>query len=194
MHLTVCSYHVTYVCHSESTRYICLNIKELLSRNRRDILILNDYNGTRTHNHLVCKQTLNHLAKLTKWLSWVLSTYLYDAFDYMFLSCHTRVSEWIHIQYLPECQGTFCSKEGRYLKFKWLQQDPNQQLFSSSGDTQPFGQTQQMIEQNYEYLSVRCIWLYVPITSRTRFSVNLLPIFVWMSRNSLLERGDIYKV
>ena len=31
-----------------------------------------DYNGTRTHNHLVCKRTLNHVAKLAslaKWLS-----------------------------------------------------------------------------------------------------------------------------
>ena len=26
---------------------------------------LSDYNGTRTHNHLVRKRTLNHLAKLT---------------------------------------------------------------------------------------------------------------------------------
>ena len=26
----------------------------------------NECNGTRTHNHLVCKQTLNHLAKLAK--------------------------------------------------------------------------------------------------------------------------------
>ena len=25
---------------------------------------LSDCNGTRTHNHLVCKRTLNHLAKL----------------------------------------------------------------------------------------------------------------------------------
>ena len=24
----------------------------------------------------------------------------------MFLSCHVRVSEWIHTLYLPECQGT----------------------------------------------------------------------------------------
>ena len=28
-----------------------------------------DCNGTRTHNHLVRKRTLNHLASLTKWLS-----------------------------------------------------------------------------------------------------------------------------
>ena len=37
----------------------------------------NDCNGTRTHNHFVRKQTLNHLAKLTKWFSWIVSTYLY---------------------------------------------------------------------------------------------------------------------
>ena len=35
-----------------------------------------DNNGIRTHNHLVCKQTLNHLAKWVKRLSCVLSTYL----------------------------------------------------------------------------------------------------------------------
>ena len=58
--------------------------------------LLSDCNWTRTHNHLVHKQTLNHLAKLAKWLSCVVSTYLYGAFDCMFLSCHVRVSEWIH--------------------------------------------------------------------------------------------------
>ena len=26
-------------------------------------------NGSRTHNHFICKQALNHLAKLTNWLS-----------------------------------------------------------------------------------------------------------------------------
>ena len=36
---------------------------------------MNDCNWTRTHNHLVRKQTLNHLVKLAKWLSWVVSTY-----------------------------------------------------------------------------------------------------------------------
>ena len=35
--LTVCSYHVMYVFQSESTLYSCLNVKELLARNRRDI-------------------------------------------------------------------------------------------------------------------------------------------------------------
>ena len=56
----------------------------------------NDCNWTRTQNHLVHKRTLNHLAKLAKWLSCVLSTYLSGAFDCMFLSCRVPVSEWIH--------------------------------------------------------------------------------------------------
>ena len=30
----------------------------------------------RPHNHLDRKQTLNQLAKLAKWLSWAVSTYL----------------------------------------------------------------------------------------------------------------------
>ena len=38
-----------------------------------------------------------------------MSTYLYGAFDCMFLSCHVRVSECINTLYLPECQGTPCS-------------------------------------------------------------------------------------
>ena len=35
--LIVCSYHVTYPFDSESTLYICLNVKELLAWNRREI-------------------------------------------------------------------------------------------------------------------------------------------------------------
>ena len=48
---------------------------------------------TRTQNDVVIKQTLNHLAQLAKGLSCVKSTYLYGAFDFMFFSCHVRVSE-----------------------------------------------------------------------------------------------------
>ena len=57
---------------------------------------LSDWSGTGTQNHLVCKQTLNHLAKLAKWLSFAVSTYLYSAFECMYLSCHVRVSERMH--------------------------------------------------------------------------------------------------
>ena len=55
-------------CHvrfqSESTLYSCLNDKELLDGNRRNILSLSDCNGIGTHNHLVRKETLNDLVKL----------------------------------------------------------------------------------------------------------------------------------
>ena len=64
--LTVCSYHVTYAFQSESTLSSCLNVKELLAQSRREIRSLSDCNWTRTHNHLVHKRTLNHLAKLAK--------------------------------------------------------------------------------------------------------------------------------
>ena len=58
---------------------VCLNVKELFARNRHDIWSLSDSNGIRTHNHLVRKRKLNHLAKLVKWLSCVVSAYLYGA-------------------------------------------------------------------------------------------------------------------
>ena len=35
--VTVCSYHVMHAFESESTLYSCLNVKELLARNRREI-------------------------------------------------------------------------------------------------------------------------------------------------------------
>ena len=93
---TVCYYYVMYAFQSESTLYSCLNIKELLARNKRDIWSLSDSNGIRTHNHLVGKRTLNQLGKPAKWSSCVVSTYWYGAFDCMVLSCHVRVSEWIY--------------------------------------------------------------------------------------------------
>ena len=120
--------------------------------------LLSDCNWTRTDNHLVRKTTLTPLAKLTKWLSCVVSTYPYDAFDCMFLSCHVGLSEWIYTPYLSECQGPPCSKQVRYLKFKWLYLDWNPQPLTSSINTQPFGQTDHMIELCCEYLFVQCIW------------------------------------
>ena len=75
--MTVCSYNVKYAFQSESTLYSCFNVKELFARNRRDVWSLSDCNGTRAHNHLVRKWTLNDLASLTslaKWLSVRLGT------------------------------------------------------------------------------------------------------------------------
>ena len=97
-----------------------------------DIWRLSEYNGTRTHNHLVCKRTFNHLAKMAKWLSlWdIVTNYLYGAFEPMLLSYHARASEWIHTSYGLEYQETPYSKQARCLKFKWLQQDSNPQPLS----------------------------------------------------------------
>ena len=66
--LTVCYYHITYVFQGESTLYNFLNFKEIFAWNRRDIWSLSDSNEIRIQNNLVCKRTLNHLAKLAKWL------------------------------------------------------------------------------------------------------------------------------
>ena len=130
-------------------------------------------------------------------ISCVARTYLYGAFDCMLLSCHVRISEWIHTLYLPECQGTSCSKQVRYLKFKWQQRDSNLQPLSSSGNTQPISHTGQMIELCCENLSVRILlschvhvseWIY------TFYScLNVKELLTWNRRNiwSLVERNEI---
>ena len=115
--MTVCSCHVTYAFESESILYSCLNVKELLARSRRKIWRWSDCNWTRTQNHFVLKWTLNHLTKLAKWLSCVLSTYQFGAFACMFLLCHVHVWEWIHTLQLPQCQETPCSKQPRNVKW-----------------------------------------------------------------------------
>ena len=69
--LAAYSYRVMYKFRSESTLYSCLNVNELLAQNRHGIWSLSGCNRTQIHNHLVCKRTLNHLAKLV-WLNgWV---------------------------------------------------------------------------------------------------------------------------
>ena len=49
-----------------------------------------------TLNHLVRKQMLKRLAKLVKWLSFVVSNHLYGAFGCILLSYDIQVSEWIY--------------------------------------------------------------------------------------------------
>ena len=79
VHLTVCYYHVTYEFQREST-----------------LLNLSDSNEIRNHYPLVCKQIFNHFAQLSKWLSCVVTTYLYGAcyhhFMYKFYSEYTLYS------------------------------------------------------------------------------------------------------
>ena len=131
------------------------------------------------------------MAKLAKWFSCVVSTYLHGTFDCMFLSFHVRVWKWIRTLQFLECQGTPCSKQAPYLKIKWLQLASNPKPLSSWTNTQPFGKTGQMIDLCREYLPVRHIWLYVFIMSRTSLRVNPHSTVAWMPRNSLLERDAI---
>ena len=77
---------------------VCVNVKELLARSRCHNWSLSDSQEVRTHNHLVRKRTLNHLAKLAKWLSCVVNSYLYGAFDSMLLSCHVKMTEWLSVR------------------------------------------------------------------------------------------------
>ena len=114
------------------------NVKELLAQNRLGIYTFNDYNWTWTHNSLVCKQMPNHLVKLAKWFSCVLRTYLYGKCDCKLLSCHVRVSKWIHSLLLPESKGTPCSKKAWNVNFTWLQQDWNPQPLSLLKNPQLF--------------------------------------------------------
>ena len=114
--LAVCSYHVTCAFQRESIFYGCMNVKELLARNRRDIWSLNDWNGTPTRNHLVCELTLNHFAEKVKWFRSVGSSYLCGDSDCTFLSYHIRVSEWICI--LCFCAPRACFGARSSLTFK----------------------------------------------------------------------------
>ena len=136
--MTVCSYHVTYTFQSESTLYSCLNVKELLARSRREIWSLSDCNWTRTHNHLVRKRTLNHLAKkaiffffFNDWaVLWVLictvhlTVYSYHV-TYWFQSQSTLdrpvwLNSWVFVYELSGCEfGSSCS----HLLVRWFIQN-----------------------------------------------------------------------
>ena len=78
---------------------VCLNVKELLVRSRHHIWNLGKNNETSTQTHLICKRTLNHLAKLAKWLRNVVTTYVYSVFDCILFSSHVRVLESTHTLY-----------------------------------------------------------------------------------------------
>ena len=104
--LTVYSYHVTYAFQSESTVDSCLNVKELLARRRRVMASLSDCNWIWTQNCLVRQGTLNQLTKLTKWFSFVLSTYLYSAIALCFyhvtdlFQSEPTLYSWLHVKKL----------------------------------------------------------------------------------------------
>ena len=96
VHLTVSYYHLMWAVWSKSTLFSWLNKKKLLDYNRPNICSLSYSNGIKTHNHLVCKRTLNYLAILVKWLSCVVNAYLCGEFDCILLLCPVRISDWIY--------------------------------------------------------------------------------------------------
>ena len=131
VHLGVCPCHVRYTFQTESTFYSCLNVKEILPQSTSKLSRLSDCNWGWTLNHLVLKWTVNHLGKLAKYMSCVLSTYLHGAFDCMLLSRHVRVSEWIHTLKLSKFEWIPCSKQVQSLKVGWLQLHSNSERLSS---------------------------------------------------------------
>ena len=77
-------------------------------------------NGIQTHNLLVRKRKLNHLAKLAKWLRCVVSAYRSVTFAYASLiMSYSRIRVNLTLQ-LPECQGIPCPKQARYLTFNMI--------------------------------------------------------------------------
>ena len=66
------SWRYVFIMSLRVTPCCCLNVKELLARNRRHIWRLSGSNGIRIHNHLVHKRTLNHLAKLANLAKWLI--------------------------------------------------------------------------------------------------------------------------
>ena len=88
---------------------------------------LSGTNEIRTHNHLVCQQTLNHLAKLANdWaVLWVLTCTVHLTVCYCHVTYEYQSESTLYSS--PECQGTPFSKQVPYLKFKWQQWDSNLQ-------------------------------------------------------------------
>ena len=128
--------------------------------------------------NIVHKQTLNHLVKFVKWLSCIVSTYLYDTF-WLYVLCHICITKWIDILQLSECQGTACLKQAQNLKFKWLQlwTQTHNHLFHKKT-------LKHCAVSTYLY---DAFWLYVLIMSHMLFRVNPHSIVTRMLKKSLLE-------
>ena len=94
------------------TLYSCLNVKELLAWRRCEIWSLSDCNWTRTHNHLVRKRTLNHLAKLVIFLN-----------DWAVLWVLICISIWVYVLVMPRTHFTGNPHSiwlSVHLRTKWL--------------------------------------------------------------------------
>ena len=88
---------------------------------------------------------------------------------YMLLSCHIRLSDWIYTLDLPECQGTPCSKQLRYLKFKWQQRESNPQSLSSQRKLNHLAKLAKWSNVKYSLIEfsfkTKWLWLWIPLLS-----------------------------
>ena len=131
-----------------------------------------------------------------------MSTYLNGVFDCMFLPCHVRIPEWIHTLYFPEFQGTTCSKEAQYLKFKLLQRDSNPQPLSSQTNTQPFGQTIELFLSTFVYGAFDCMffschvrisnWIHIKVSIHIKCGFTLKWVPDMTKTHSQMHHRDKY--
>ena len=184
----VCYHHVTYTFQSEFALNSCLNVKEVFARNSHNTWSLSHSNRIRTQNHLVCKQTLNHLAKLAKWLSIVMSTYLYGAFDWMLhfrVNLHSIVS-WI--SRTSECALSRCiiwsfSGSNRIQTHNHLVHKRTLNHLAKSAKFVKFVKFVSYVVSTYgafDCMLLSCL--------STHFRVNLHSVVAWMSRNSIFKK------
>ena len=166
---------------------VCLNVMEHLARSNHHIWSLSDMNQIRTHDHLVGKQRLNHLVKLAKWFSCVVSTYLYGAIDCMLLPCPGRALEWIDTQ----------------VNVKELLTQSRQYTWSLSDRNEIRTHNYLIRKRKHNHLAKLAKWLSCVVKSYLQgaFNCKLLSYHIqvteWihnlyfpgMSRNSLLQAG-----
>ena len=107
-----------------NSQSLCLRAIYLVKNLFVTFFSINFSNETWTHDHLVCKRTLKHLAKLAKWLGYVVITYLNSASIVQFYQVTYAFKMNLHLL-LPEFQGAPCPSQAEHWKF-----NPNKVVFS----------------------------------------------------------------
>ena len=152
--------------------------KKMLARNKRKFWSFIDCIGTPSHNHLVPKPTINHLAQLAKWFSCVQSTHLYGGFDYIFLSCHLWLSKLIHTVQLPKWQELLAPKTRKIQSLNDCNGTPtrNQLLCKRTfNNLTQLAKGFNYVLSNYLYISLYCMILSCHVHVSEIIHVQYLP-------------------
>ena len=134
-------------------------------------LFLYDSNGIRTHNHLVRKRTLNHLAKLAKWLSCCEYLSVRCIWLYVIIMSHTS----FRVNLLSKICLNFKELLALNRHHIWSLSDSNKiRIHNHLVHKRTLGHLAKLAKwlSCCEYLSVWCIWLHVIILSLKSFRVN----------------------